>query len=398
MFMQITEILFWILVFIVFYTYIGYGLILRFLLPKRKKVQLSPSHPINHPRIAHIIAAYNEEAVIDKKIINALSLDYPKDKMKVIVVTDGSTDETPSIIKKYSEVVHLHHPERRGKVSAINRAVQLTRNDYEIIVFSDANTLISRDALMYMIRHFVNPRVGGVSGEKVVLSHDDDMVQGQGEGLYWKYESWLKKLDSDFYSIAGAAGELFSIREKLYEPMPENILLDDLYLSLLICKKGFVIPYEPKATATELPSYSIDDERERRIRISAGAFQTMSMLPELLNIFAYGKFSFQYISHRVLRWVVCPIAIPLIFLLNIIILFEGGSIYYMFALFAQIFFYALALGGELFSNNRKGMGKLFFVPYYFVFMNISVWKGFFRFINGTQSVNWEKAHRQSQYY
>jgi len=118
----------------------------------------------------------------------------------------------------------------------------------------------------------------------------------------------------------------------------------------------------------------------------------------LLNIFAYGKFSFQYISHRVLRWVVCPIAIPLIFLLNIIILFQGGSIYYVFALFVQIFFYALALGGELFSDDRKGMGKLFFVPYYFVFMNISVWKGFFRFINGTQSVNWEKAHRRSHYY
>ncbi len=395
--MQFTEILFWILVFIIFYTYIGYGIILQFVLPKRKKVTLSDTQPVNLPRIAHIIAAYNEEEFIDQKIVNALSLDYPAEKMKVVVVTDGSTDRTIDITERYSAVLHLHKPDRKGKVSAINRAVRLIREDYDIFVFSDANTLINKDALIHMTRRFVNPRVGGVSGEKIVLSHSEDMVQAQGEGLYWKYESWLKRLDSDFYSIAGAAGELFSIREKLYEDIPENVILDDLYLSLLICKKGFIIPYEPRAKSTELPSSSIDDERKRRIRISAGAFQTMAMLPGLLNIFAYGKFSFQYISHRVLRWAVCPIALPAIFLLNIIILFQGGSMYYVFTLFVQIMFYALALGGELFSDHKEGMGKLFFVPYYFVFMNISVWKGFFRFINGTQSVNWEKANRKGQY-
>ncbi len=395
--MLTTEILFWILVFIVFYTYAGYGLLLQFIFPKRKKVILSASHPLNLPRIAHIIAAYNEEEFIDQKIINALSLDYPKDKMKVIVVTDGSTDETIDIAERYSEVLHLHKPDRKGKVSAINRAVRLIREDYDILVFSDANTLINKDAIMHMVRRFVNPRVGGVSGEKVVLSHDEDMVHARGEGLYWKYESWLKKLDSDFYSVAGAAGELFSIRQKLYEDMPENVILDDLYLSLLICKKGFIIPYEPMARSTELPSSSIDDESKRRIRISAGAFQTMAMLPELLNIFSYGKFSFQYISHRVLRWAVCPVALPVIFLLNFIILFQGGSMFYVFTLFTQLMFYALALGGELFSDHKAGMGKLFFIPYYFVFMNISVWKGFTRFINGTQSVNWEKANRKGQY-
>jgi cellulose synthase/poly-beta-1,6-N-acetylglucosamine synthase-like glycosyltransferase len=395
--MQTTEILFWILVFVIFYTYIGYGLLLQFVLPKKKKVTLSTLHPINFPRIAHIIAAYNEEDVIDKKIINSISLDYPKNKMKVIVVTDGSTDDTPIITERYSDVLHLHQNERRGKVSAINRAVQCIRNEYDIVVFSDANTLISKDALMHLIKHFVNPRVGGVSGEKVVLSQNEDMIHGQGEGLYWKYESWLKKLDSDYYSVAGAAGELFSIREKLFEEMPENIILDDLYLSLLICKKGFIIPYEPRATATELPSYSINDERKRRIRISAGAFQTMTKLPELLNIFLYGKFSFQYISHRVLRWAVCPVAIPLVFLLNLVIVFQGSSFYYLQLLLVQIFFYALALGGELFSDSKAGLGKLFYIPYYFVFMNISVWKGFIRFLNGTQSVNWEKAPRQRQY-
>lgn len=396
--MQLLENLFWILLSLVFYTYIGYGFLLQFVLPKRTKVNLPLSHPSNLPRVAHIIAAYNEAEVIDKKIINAFSLDYPADKMKVVVVTDGSTDHTPAITERYSDVLHLHHSERRGKVSAINRAVQKIRGEYDIIVFSDANTLISKDALMYMIRHFVNPLVGGVSGEKVVLSNGDEMIQGQGEGLYWKYESWLKKLDSDYFSIAGAAGELFSVREKLYEEMQEDIILDDLYLSLLICKKGFIIPYEPKATATEQPSYSLDDERNRRIRISAGAFQTMTKLPELLNIFAYGRFSFQYISHRVLRWAICPLALPLIFILNILILFQGGPLFYVYILFVQIFFYALALGGVLFSDNKAGMGKLFYVPYYFVFMNIAVWKGFFRFIKGTQSVNWEKANRQSPYF
>ena len=318
-------------------------------------------HPINFPRLAHIIAAYNEEDVIDKKIINSISLDYPKGKMKVVVVTDGSTDDSPVISERYSDVLHLHQDERRGKVSAINRAVNSIRSEYDVIVFSDANTLISPDARHIWSGILLIPPLAAYR-EKIVLSHNRDMVQGQGEGLYWKYESWMKKLDSDYYSVAGAAGELFSIREKLYEEMPENIILDDLYLSLLICKKGFIIPYEPRATATELPSYSINDERKRRIRISAGAFQTMSKLPELLNIFLYGKFSFQYISHRVLRWAVCPLALPLVFLLNLVIVFQGGPFYYLQILFAQIFFYAIALGGELFSDSKAGLGKFFYIP------------------------------------
>ena len=391
--MQITFFLFWTLIFIVFYAYIGYGLLLWAIVAgkPRKTKQFEPGS--DFPSVVHIIAAYNEEDFIERKIHNSFSARYPEDKLKVIIITDGSSDNTPDIVKRFPMVTHLHQPKREGKVAAINRAVShVTVAD--ILVFSDANALINPDALILLTSHYADPLVGGVSGEKVVLSDDEEMIQAKGEGLYWKYESWLKKMDSDFYSVAGAAGELFSVRKKLYQDIPESIILDDLYLSLLINKKGYIIPYEPKAFASELPSSSIKDESKRRIRISAGAFQTLALLPELMNIFKHGRFAFQYISHRVLRWAVCPFALPFILLLNIIIVSTNGSWIYKSLLAAQVSFYLLACIGAFLSDKKQGLGKIFFIPFYFVFLNISVWAGFFRYLRGSQSSIWEKANRK----
>ena len=387
------EIFFWILVCIFFYAYLGYGILLSLLMNTRKKPKKVLIQDDQLPRVVHIIAAYNEEDIMEKKIRNSLSLEYPVDKMQVMIITDGSTDRTADIVRRFPAVIHLHDPERKGKAAAINRAVSESGNA-EILVFSDANTLINADALIILTKHYTDPKVGGVSGEKVVLTDPVEMIQSQGEGLYWKYESWLKKLDADFYSVAGAAGELLSIRKDLFETMAENIILDDLYLSLNICKKGYVIPYEPGAMASELPSSSIADERKRRVRISAGAFQAMAMMPELLNIFKYGKLSFLYISHRVLRWAICPFALPLVLALNILIVLQGGGMLYKVLMSAQFIFYALSATGALLSRKKTGLGKLFFIPYYFIFMNISVWEGLIRYLNGTQSAIWEKASRK----
>jgi cellulose synthase/poly-beta-1,6-N-acetylglucosamine synthase-like glycosyltransferase len=264
--------------------------------------------------------------------------------------------------------------------------------DVDILIFSDANTLLNREAFTHIIEHYRDPKVGGVSGEKKVIS--DGQVPGQGEGLYWKYESVLKKLDSDYYSVVGAAGELFSVRRELFEKVPENIVLDDFYISLNICKRGLVVRYEPRAYAMETPSFSLKDEKKRKVRISAGAFQSMVILKDLLNISRYGKLAFLYISHRVLRWAVCPFALPLILLLNVIIVGAGNAPLYTVILAAQVLFYMLAVMGWLFSGSAARNFKLFYVPYYFVFMNVSVWGGLSRYLNGAQSAMWEKARRE----
>ena len=309
----------------------------------------------------------------------------------MIIIADGSSDRTTEIVSGYPEVELLFEPKRLGKVAAMNRAVDLTK-DVDILIFSDANTLLNRDAFIYIVDHYNDPSVGGVSGEKKVIS--GSQVPGQGEGLYWKYESVLKKLDSDYYSVVGAAGELFSVRRELFQKVPEYIVLDDFFISLNICRRGLVVRYEPRAFAMETPSFSLKDEKKRKVRISAGAFQSMIILKDLLNISRYGKLSFQYISHRVMRWAVCPFALPLILLLNIIISATGGTPLYTVMLAAQVLFYLFALMGWLLSGSVAGSFKFFYVPYYFVFMNISVWGGLLRYLNGSQSAMWEKARRE----
>ncbi len=388
-------IFFWILVFLVFYTYFGYGILIKFLLFfNRKREPGEIVEKAELPGLALIIAAYNEEAIIMEKLENTLALDYPLDKMNVIVITDGSTDKTAEIVAGYPTVLHLHLPHRKGKVAAVNRAVEQT-GDVEILVFSDANTILNREALKRLVVYYKDPLVGGVSGEKKVEQVSGTKVPG--ENLYWRYESALKKLDSDFYTVVGAAGELFSIRKELYPEVPEEIILDDFYISLKICEKNYLVKYEPEAFALEKPSFSMKEERKRKVRISAGAFQAMTYFRGLLNPFKFGKLSFQYLSRRVFRWVICPLALPLILISNIllVILKVDPILPYQSSLYLQLFFYMLAIIGWFLRDKPMGRAKIFHIPYYFSFMNLSVWSGFFRFIKGSQSAIWEKVNRAS---
>lgn len=390
---MLIAIFFWFLIFLVFYTYFGYGLLIRFLLFFKKSTKKEMvEEEASLPGISLIIAAFNEEDVLIEKLENCLQLDYPPEKLQIIVVTDGSTDNTAAIVDQYPSIFHLHLPERKGKVAAVNRAVAHSGN-VEILVFSDANTILNKEALKRMVVYYSNPVVGGVSGEKKVEQMPGSIVKG--ENLYWRYESELKKLDSAFHTVVGAAGELFSIRKALYSMVPEQIILDDFYISLKVCEKNYLVKYEPEAYATEKPSFSMKDERTRKIRISAGAFQAMTYFRDLLNPVKYGRLSFQYLSRRVFRWVVCPLALPLILIYNVLlVVFKiNPMVLYQIVLGVQVFFYVLAILGWLLKESGIGKSKFFYVPYYFSFMNLSVWFGFFRYINGRQSAIWEKANR-----
>jgi cellulose synthase/poly-beta-1,6-N-acetylglucosamine synthase-like glycosyltransferase len=261
------------------------------------------------------------------------------------------------------------------------------------VVFTDANTWLHPDSIQNIIRHFQHEKIGGVCGEKRVLSTDKAAVS-TGERIYWLYESMLKKADAFFYTVVGAAGELFSVRTALFDPLDENVILDDFVLSASICQKGYRFAYEDKAYATETASESIREERKRKVRISAGCFQALFLLKSLLNPFRNARLSFQYFSRRVLRWTVCPLLVPVLFVDNALLVLQQPEVSYTVFFALQNLFYLFALTGWVMSD-RKSVPKLLLIPYYFVFMNLSLYKGFYLFITGRQSVLWEKAYRKT---
>jgi cellulose synthase/poly-beta-1,6-N-acetylglucosamine synthase-like glycosyltransferase len=383
-------VIFWLGMLTVGYTYVGYGMIIYILSKlKRRSSLLTAQTDSELPVVTLLVAAYNEEAYILDKIHNTLALDYPKNKLKLFFVTDGSNDRTAEIIRNFPEIQVFHSPERRGKIHAVNRVMKHVSTP--IVVFCDANTALNRESLKLIVRHYQDPSVGGVAGEKRILAKDKDNASGSGEGLYWKYESFLKKKDAEVYSIVGAAGELFSLRTALFEEPAENMLIEDFYLSLRIAAKGYRFAYEPDAFASETASASVEEEWKRKVRISAGGFQAMYKLSYLLNPFRYGILTFQYVSHRVLRWTLAPLFLPLILLSSVYLAIQGFGFYQMMVV-AQALFYVLAALGYALRDRKIGI-KGFFVPYYFVVMNLSVYAGLVRLLRGRQSVVWEKAKR-----
>lgn len=390
------EILFWCLIIIVVYTYLGYGLLL-YLLILIKRVFTKKTAKIGRnfqPEVTFIVAAYNEERWITEKIRNSISQQYPKDKVRYVFITDGSDDGTPEIVHNFQapEGIRIdlyHQPERKGKIAAVNRVLPLITSP--IIIFTDANTQLNPEAVANIVRHYEDPAIGAVAGEKRISLGQKNEASGAGEGIYWKYESLLKKWDAELYSVVGAAGELFSVRTSLHDFIPPDTICEDFYTTLKVAMKGYKVAYEPEAFAVEGHSASVSEELKRKIRIAAGGLQALVRLSPLLNPFQYGVLSFQYVSHRVLRWTLAPLALPLILLLNIYLAVFQHS-FYLFILFLQLFFYTMALIGYIFEK-KKIKFKPFFIPYYFCMMNYAVYRGFFRFLSGKQTVLWEKAKR-----
>ena len=345
------------------------------------------------PEVTLFIAAYNEIDYVEAKMKNSLELEYPKEKLNIVWVTDGSNDGTSELLKKYPNAIVYHSNARNGKIGAMNRGMEFVKTP--IVIFSDANTMLGKESVRRIVNKFGDEKVGCVSGEKRIINKESDVASGAGEGLYWKYESTLKKWDAELYSVVGAAGELFAIRTKLYRHVEKDTLLDDFVISLRVAQEGYTIQYDPEAYAIENASANVKEELKRKIRISAGGIQSIVRLNNLLNIFKYGTLSFQYISHRVLRWTITPLCLILLIPVLSLIAFNDGILdntFYTILFWLQIAFYFAALTGWYFENRAVKI-KALFVPYYFFIMNLSVVLGFFRYLNNSQSVNWERAKR-----
>ncbi len=393
------KIVFWVLLFLVFYAYLGYGMVLFLLIKLKrlfggKRIQIDPDY---EPEVTLFVAAYNEKDYVTAKVRNSFEMEYPSAKIKQVWVTDGSSDGTPDMLKKYvNQGVEVYHEDARGgKIGAMNRGIQFVKSP--IVIFSDGNTLLGKESVRRIVQLFSDPKVGCVSGEKRIYNKDKDAAAGT-EGIYWKYESKLKKWDAELYSVVGAAGELFAIRTELFEKVEKDTLLDDFIISLRVAMKGYTIQYDPEAYAIETASSDVKEELKRKIRIAAGGIQSIIRLSALLNVFKYGTLSFQYISHRVLRWTIAPLALPVLLILNLLITYKTGfnKFFDLFAilLYLQFLFYILAIVGWYLENKAIRI-KILFIPYYFLVMNVAVWLGMKRYFRGTQSVNWERAKRGS---
>ncbi len=391
--------LFWSSLLLILYTYIGYGIALYLLLVLKrwwytKEDEKKVDNPVL-PAVTLIIPAFNEEAFIQQKIRNTLAIRYPPEKLSVFFVTDGSSDNTPGLVRKYEKKSNFsiqlyHQPARRGKIAAVERV--MPHVETPIVVFSDANTLLNRDAIRNLVRYYQDPAVGAVAGEKRIDVEEQDDASSAGEGFYWRYESQLKKWDAELGSVVGAAGELFSMRTALFEPVPKDTIIEDFFITMRIVQRGYRVAYAPDAYATERASLSVKEELKRKIRIAAGGLQAVNRLAPLLNVFQYGLVSFQYISHRVLRWTLAPLALLILLVSNLWLAWEAVW-FYQLTLLVQLVFYLMATFGWI-LEKKKIKKKIFFIPYYFCIMNYAVFRGFFRLVAGRQSVLWERAARK----
>ena len=376
-----TTTIFWLCLTIVFYTYIGYGIVLYLLVfIKRLATKAKPLADITDdslPEVTLMVCAYNEEDIVAEKMANTRQLDYPDGKLHIMWVTDGSDDNTNTRLSDFSEVKVIFTPERRGKAAAIKHGMKEVNT--EIVVMTDANTMINPGAIKEIARIMQDESVGCVSGEKKVMAKSDSDEAAQGEGLYWKYESTLKRLDSELYSAMGAAGELCVIRKQLMTEIPDDSLLDDFIISMEIVKKGYKIAYTSTAYAIENGSANMQEESKRKRRIAAGGLQSCWRLRSLMNPFKYPVVAFQFLSHRVLRWTITPICLFAMVPLNTILVIMGEGTIYTVIWIMQIVFYTAAAFGVR-------------IPNYFIFMNLNVFRGM-SYLHDKTTGTWEKAKR-----
>lgn len=378
--------LFWFSLAVVLYTYGGYALIVG-LWARAVRGRQPKLAPDFEPEVTLVVPAYNEADILEEKVRNCLALDYPAGKLKLLFITDGSTDHSGAVLAAHPEVLHLHQAARAGKSMAENRAIRHVATPY--VIFTDCNTLLNPEAVRQLVRHYQDPKVGAVSGEKRVLR--DGSTSGAGEGLYWKYESFLKRCDSDIYSLMGAAGELVSFRTSLFLPLEADTVLDDFVQSMRIVDAGYRVVYEPEAYAMEPPSFSLKEEMKRKVRICAGGWQAMSRLLPLLNPLRQPIVAFLYFSHRVLRWSLTPALLLLLLPLNVELAAARGGLYTGLMGLQALFYGAAGLGWWRASRGQAA-GPLL-VPLYFMMMNVAVFQGAQRFWRNAQPAAWDKAQR-----
>lgn len=353
------EFIFWFLIILIFYTYAGYPLLLHFMVKFLKKEFKKQEI---YPFVSLIIAAYNEEKSIEAKIKNSIDLDYPKDKLEIIVASDCSTDKTNEIVQKFiSDNIRLSVAKRRfGKTASRNRVIPEAKG--EIIVLSDATGIYERDAIKKLVRNFYDSRVGCVGGILRYIVHTNTLI-GSGEGLYWRYDMLLRKKENLLGNLTSVSGSIYAFRKELYRTIPDE-LADDLIVPLTIKKLGYHTILDSEAICTEETTKSEKEESNKRARIANRNIMGLLYMKELFNFLKYGFFSLELFSHKVLR-LLMPLFLILLFVTNCILLIKSS--FYTFFLFMQIAFYVIAYIGYIIQRKFRKRIRVLYVPLFFVY-------------------------------
>ena len=379
---QKVELIFWASIALIFYVYIGYPLLL-FVISRYSRPTRSDER--HRPSVSLVVAAYNEEKVLRDKIENSLALDYPKDQLEIVIASDGSTDATNTIAESYAHkgiILHRVIP-RGGKTAALNTVIPKTKG--EILVLSDANTMYRPDAIRKLVRHFIDPTVGAVSGDVRLVdaapSHSDS------EGLYYRYERCLQELESRVGSIIGVDGGMYALARTHFRPPPDEIVIDDFVISMTVARLGYRVLYDPEAVAFEQGTLTGWEEFFRKVRIIAGGIQALKLgvgLPRLNQPFLL----LGYLSHKLLRWLVPCLLLSILFSSTALV----WKPFYALALGAQVVFYFAALHYGL-NTIQLQQPRFSGIAYYFSLVNgaalIGIWKG----LRGTQRVTWQRTTR-----
>jgi cellulose synthase/poly-beta-1,6-N-acetylglucosamine synthase-like glycosyltransferase len=377
------ESVFWTSLAVIFYTYFGYSLFI-VLLSRivRNRVKQAPIEP----SVTLIITAYNEEKNIAQKLQNVLSLDYPKEKLEILVASDGSKDRTEEIAQGFAgrgvKVIRVEG--RVGKTETQNQAVKASGG--EIIVFSDATTEYDKKAIRMIVRNYADPSVGAVSGRYEYYNPTGNPV-GIGNILFWKYENFIKRCQTEIKTITGCCGCIYSVRRSAYEPLPPDII-SDLTEPLKILEKGYRIAFEPEAVAFEETTERSAEEFSMRVRVIARGMRGLIYMKRLFNPIQFGFVSFQLFSHKVLRWAV-PVFMVTLFVSNF---FLAGELFYKLTFGLQALFYMMALMGWLAEKSQVKV-RFFSIPLYFLIVNLASLSSFFQILKGYKAVTWETVRK-----
>lgn len=378
-----TEIAFWSAVVLIAFTYVGYSLVILVLSRLvHNPVKRSPIEP----KVTYLITAYNEEKNIAAKLEQVMTLDYPGDKLEIIVASDGSTDRTDEIVKGFADrgVKLIRVEGRMGKTETQNQAVKQASGD--IVIFSDATTRYERSAIRNLVRNYADPSVGAVSGRYEYCNPTGAAI-GLGSILFWKYENMIKTMQTNIKTITGCCGCIYSVRREAYTPLPADII-SDLVEPLKVLEKGYRIVFEPEAIAYEETTEKSKEEFRMRVRVITRGMRGLLYMKMLFNPFRYPFVSFQLLSHKVLRWFI-PVFLAVALVSN---LFLAGVPFYNATLALQLSFYALALIGFV-AEKRNILAKPLTIPLYFVTVNLAAVVAMYRIWKGHKAVTWETVRK-----
>jgi cellulose synthase/poly-beta-1,6-N-acetylglucosamine synthase-like glycosyltransferase len=388
----IAKVIFWVSMGLVVYPYVVYPLVLfltysvtqawrdlRYLgSPRNRRTETPVASGL--PGVSLLVPAHNEEKVLPAKLENLRELDFPRDRLQVIFVSDGSEDGTNQILQNLREENYdcILLKDRKGKANALNHAVERATN--EILVFCDAGTLFELDAIKNLVRHFIDPKVGAVCG---AVRYQAGADAQQTEGAYWKYESALRMMEARLGAILNASGCIYGLRRECFSPIPQNTILEDFVIPMRARRLGFSVLYDPEAVAIEFPASTVSGEFTRRVRLAVGSFRALG---DLVRVPWRGFTPFALISHKLLRWLVPFFAITLLSS-NIFVMHSPS---YRVALAAQVLFYCWAGLGFFFYQHMRRV-RYGLVPYFLFAMHLAFIVGFFRCLVGADRAVWQKV-------